>query len=137
MEKERNSSLIKSCAFQYGLSCCMLPNSISPTGGGGRAVVNAIVSAINEAEDRVVIGGDFNVSPDYETVKGLESMGYKRHAHDCLDHATGNCLRSTTPKTTIIRDTGSDHRGLKTTWSSLSTDNPILEAKGHRTGVDY
>ena len=35
-----------------------------------------------------VLGSDFNVSPDYETVRFLESMGYKRDAEDWLDYET-------------------------------------------------
>lgn len=101
-----------------------LPNSLClRLVSDGRAVVNAIVSATNGALDRVVIGCDFNAIPDNETVKVLESMGYKRHAEDWLDYIHVHSrkwfgLRST-PQTTIIRDTGSDHRGIKTIWSSL------------------
>jgi len=96
------------------------------TGGttGGSAVANAIASAINKVRhsgDRVVVGGDFNADPGFTTIKVLESLGYKRHAHDWVDYifTTGTSGLSSIPETKIIRDTGSDHRGIKTTWSSL------------------
>ena len=55
-----------------------LPNSLClRLVAGGRALVNDMVS---------VLGSDFNVSPDYETVNFLESMGYKRDAEDWLDY---------------------------------------------------
>jgi hypothetical protein len=57
-----------------------LPNSLClRLVAGGRALVNDMVS---------VLGSDFNVSPDYETVRFLESMGYKRDAEDWLDYET-------------------------------------------------
>jgi len=94
------------------------------TGGqsGGRSVANSIVAVINGKKasgDVVILGGDFNANSGSETIRTIESLGYKRHANDWVDFIFTASGLSSSPQVTIIRGTGSDHRGIKTTWSSL------------------
>jgi len=95
------------------------------TGGatGGPAVANSITDLINEHKadsDAVILGGDLNAEVASETVLALKSNGLKLHASDWVDHIlTSGLSLDHNPEITVLYNTGSDHRGIKATWSSF------------------
>jgi hypothetical protein len=94
------------------------------TGGkfGMNSVASKIDGAINNARrsgDVVVLAGDFNVHAGRRTLQVLQGRGYKKHASEWVDHILTKSGLTSTPQTTIIRGGGSDHRGIKTRWSSF------------------
>jgi len=87
---------------------------------GGTDVANRIVQAVymrKGSSDEVIVGGDFNAGVSSETIEQLLEEGFQLHASDWVDHmiTIGQSLDNS--ETDIIHGTGSDHRGIKTTWS--------------------
>jgi len=109
------------------------------TGGatGGSAVaqrINEVISYNKGSSDTVIMGGDFNAENHVTTITTLrDSYGYSLRASDWVDHIfTKGSALSATPQVTIVSGTGSDHDGVKVTWSGglsggsgVVTDPPV------------
>jgi len=86
------------------------------TGGmtGPQAVADNIMKLISDTRrngEPVILAGDFNADTNYQTTKLIQAAGMDYRAHDWMDHVFTQGLGDAT--TTIIRDTGSDHRAIK------------------------
>jgi len=94
------------------------------TGGatGGSTVayrINQVISYNKGSGDTVILGGDFNAHDWFTTVTTLQNTyGYNKRASDWVDHifTMGSALDAT-PTVSILKNTGSDHDGVKLTWS--------------------
>jgi len=94
------------------------------TGGatGGAAVasrIHAVISSNKGSGDTVIMGGDFNAHNTFTTVTTLrDTYGYNLRASDWVDQIfTAGSALSATPQINIVSGTGSDHDGVKVTWS--------------------
>lgn len=86
------------------------------TGGqdGGQTVADNIMKLISDTRrdgEAVILAGDFNADSNSSTIKALRAAGLNDRADDWVDHVFTLELGDAT--TTIVRDTGSDHRGIK------------------------
>lgn len=82
--------------------------------GGGQEVANNIMKLISDERQNnepVILMGDFNADSNSSTIKALRAAGLDDRADDWVDHVFTQGLGSST--TTIVRSTGSDHRGIK------------------------
>lgn len=89
---------------------------------GPQDVANRIDGVINRAKgskDLVILGGDMNADAASQTTKSLGRKGYRRRGGDWVDHIFTKFGFTSASRTTIIHDTGSDHRGVKTRFSSF------------------
>jgi len=90
------------------------------TGGkqGGQETARRIKSVIDsnmQPTDTLVLGGDFNAGSGYSTMTKLKES-YTLLGSDWVDHILTNgvgVVMNPRPAITVVRDTGSDHRGLK------------------------
>ena len=94
------------------------------TGGlhGPEDVASRIDRAISNGRrngEVVILAGDMNVHANGRTLQSLARRGYTRRAGDWVDHIFTKSGLGSTPQVQIIRDTGSDHRGVKARWSSF------------------
>jgi len=89
-----------------------LPVNTAPRGYADN--IKGVAKSIVQAGDLVVLGGDFNNDDNSETVKELKNSYYPVLS-EWVDHMFTN-LKDSAQSPTIIRDTGSDHRGLKATF---------------------
>jgi len=94
-------------------------NTGGATGGATVAYrINQVISYNKGSADTVVLGGDFNAESGQATVTTLQGYGYNLRASNWVDHVfTKGSALDATPQITIVYDTGSDHRGIKATWS--------------------
>merc|ERR1719273_1340465 len=94
------------------------------TGGatGGSTVaqrINEVISYNKGSGDTVILGGDFNAHDWFSTVTTLQSYGYNKRASDWVDHIfTKGSALDASPQVAILQGTGSDHDGVKLTWSN-------------------
>ena len=69
----------------------------------------------------MILGGDFNADAGSRTIAILKSAGkFEVHASDWVDHIMTlqpDTVLDSSPETTILHNTGSDHRGIKTVWN--------------------
>lgn len=91
------------------------------TGGstGSEQVARNIAEVIESSQaDFVILGGDFNADKNSITVRTLVDLtGMTLHESDWVDHVVSRGLMGV-PETKILRGTGSDHNGIKVTWTS-------------------
>lgn len=93
---------------------------------GGRTGSTQVASNINNVINRnkrngdiVILAGDINADRGSETVRSLQSRGYRYRAGDWVDHIFTKDGLSSSSQTDIIHGTGSDHRGVKVRFSSF------------------
>ena len=97
-----------------------------------------MVNSNKGSGDVVIIGGDFNAHNYGSTMTTLQNTyGYNIRASDWVDHIlTKGSGLDATPAINIIKDTGSDHDGVKVTWSSgISGGSGSGSGSGTGTGT--
>merc|ERR1712154_52539 len=84
--------------------------------------INEVITSKMQSGDTVILGGDFNAHNWFTTVTTLrDTYGYNLRKSEWVDHIfTKGAALDATPQITVIPkgSTGSDHDGLKLTWSN-------------------
>jgi len=81
---------------------------------GGQITAQNIMKTISDARqngEAVLLAGDFNAGYDSATAIALRNAGLNERAHDWVDQVFTLGLGEAT--TTLVSNTGSDHRGIK------------------------
>jgi hypothetical protein len=81
--------------------------------------IKGVIDANMQPTDTLVLGGDFNAGSGMETMRKLKER-YTLLGTDWVDHILTNgvgVVMNPGPGISVVRDTGSDHRGLKATFA--------------------
>jgi len=79
---------------------------------GTAANIMQLIADTKQSGDKVILAGDFNSDNNSAEIKAIKDTGILDHrAYEWMDQVFTQGLGDAT--TTIIRDTGSDHRGIK------------------------